>query len=94
MIQTDMIEQAILDISRIRSIDVTSIGLEPQIIPPVEPQQEKNYIKEVLDLLREADLPCHCAVNQSLLKRLEFGSRKQGPSVRRSGSFSSILCTR
>lgn len=81
-IQTDMIEQVILDISRIRSIDVTSIGLQPQTIAPVEPEQEQNYIREVLDaanLLREGDFS---AVNQSLFNRLEFGSRKQGPSVR------------
>jgi len=82
-IQTDMIEQAILDISRIRSIDVTKCGLEPQIIAPVEPQQEINYVREVLDLPRKGDsFRCHSAVNQSLFKRLEFGSRNHGPSVR------------
>lgn len=90
VIQTDMIEQAILDISRIRSIDVTKCGLEPQIIAPVEPQiiapvepqQELNYIREVLDLPRKGDFCCHSAVNQSLFKRLEFGSRTHGSSIR------------
>lgn len=83
VIQTDMIEKAILDISRIRSIDVTKLGLEPQRIAPVEPYKEKNYIREVLDLVREeGDFPWHSGLNQSLFKILEFGSRKHCPSVR------------
>lgn len=87
VIQTDMIEQAILDISRIRNIDVKSIGLEPATkIAPVEPQQEENYIREVLNaanlLLRKGESAWHPALNQSLFNRLEFERLEKGLSVR------------
>lgn len=81
MVETEKIKQAILDISRFRNIDVKSIGLESPSIDPVNPQQELNYVREVLDaanLLREecrwfsADSP----MNRSLFDRLEFGSIK------------------
>jgi hypothetical protein len=79
-IQTDMIEQAILHISRIRNIDVRAIGLEAPTIAPVEPQQEQDYIREVLDaanLLRERDARWRSAdspIHRSLFDRLESGS--------------------
>lgn len=82
MVETEKIKQAILDISRFRNIDVTSIGLEPPTFAPVDPQQEQNYVREVLDaanLLREGESSWYSAdspINRSLFDRLEFGSIK------------------
>ena len=82
MVETEKIKQAILDISRFRNIDVASIGLEPPTVAPVDPQQEQNYVREVLDaanMLREGECSWYSAdspMNHSLFDRLEFGSIK------------------
>jgi len=82
MIETEKIKQAIRDISRFRNIDVTSVGLEPPTIAAVNPQEEQNYVREVLDaanLLREGESSWYSAgspINHSLFDRLEFGSIK------------------
>ena len=79
-IQTEMIEQAILDISRIRNIDARTIGLKAPAVAPAEPQQEQNYIREVLDaanLLREGDAG-RCT-SGSLFDRIELGSNILSP---------------
>jgi hypothetical protein len=82
MVETEKIKQAILDISKFRNIDVTSIGLQPLTVAPVDPQQEQNYVREVLDganLLREGEASWYSAdspMNHSLFDRLEFGSIK------------------
>lgn len=76
VIQTEMIEQVMLDISRIRSIDATSIGLQAQPCAPVEPQQEENYIREVLNASRVG----YSATD--LFNRLEFSTKKQRAGLR------------
>lgn len=79
-IETDMIEQAILDISRIRNIDARAMGLEAPAITPAEPQEEQYYIREALDaakMLRERDLGCCVAdslMDPSLFERVGSGS--------------------
>ncbi|KAG0599001.1 hypothetical protein M758_12G119000 [Ceratodon purpureus] len=76
-IETDMIEQAILQISAIRNIDVRTIGIEAPAIAPPSPQQEQDYIREVLDaanLLSGELRHSHSPFNRSLFDRLESGT--------------------